>query len=1362
MKSVNKFGDSGERQCPAAASGKMFSALAFIFSCCAALAVTGCSSGRPQLGAVSVTDPSGTVKGQLSSVIVNSTAAVSVAVNGDQTNLGVDWSLNCQGSSVVTYTVNVCGTLNPEHVGSNINMLYTAPLYVPIGNTVTLTATVTSDPAEQSSVTLTIVPEPITIAFTGNLPPTVMGASETGFPATAQIAATVTNDPIAAGVNWTATCGSSACGSFSPALAGSGNATTYTAPSAIPSGGTVKVIATSVEDSTKSVSASITIHPIQVSILPASVAVPEAAAAALTPTVLYDASSAGVDWSAPACGSGSDCGSIAPSHTASGVAATYTAPKSIPAGGGKVTVTASSTACTQNPGLCTGDADSSATATLIINVPPPIQVSVSAAQNSMQLGGSTALMASVTNDFSNSGVTWDCSPGTCQPPTSTTLPFTTTFSSPNSAPPGNAVTVRATSIADATKSGTTTIKIVPTISVSFTAAPTTVTAGVAAAFTATVTNDIAPGGLDWTATGCGSANCGTFNSGNPSAPNHTASGASISYTAPVQLPASTVTITATATASETVSPLQSASTPVMVTPVTYVKFVPFAPSALGIANPSAPILVSLIAVAANDPANAGVDWSVCSSASTCGEFLVAPGIPATATTLAIPPVYSANLHAASGQVVSYLPPTEKPASGSVKVTVTSTGDKTANPSNPASASQVIAMVDQTAGVTGVALKGVVQAGNLAVAGASVQLFATGSAGYGSAGAPLVISNGSTLVTTGADGSFSIPAGYVCPAQTTELYLVALGGAPGGVKNNPQLGLMTAVGECSNLNSSVSLAVNEATTIASTWALVPFTGADYAHIGSSSSNYSSGFANAFATVNNLVDIATGQALTVTPAGYGTVPQAEIYTLADAIDTCAATAGGAPGDGSPCSAFFEASNVSPLGMGVPANSPTSILQAVLELAQYPSNVFATPTSGTPLFNIASAVTNPPFSPILSAAPFDWSIGISFTGGGLGGSAQSSAQSSAMAIDAAGNVWIANRRTSSVTELNSLGAPLSPFTTAKTLASAGGFKGGGLNHPQSLAIDQQGSAWALNSDSSLSELDFTGAPVTGSPFSGAGTMTGNALAIDGAGFLWVTDSGSPGDAAEYAGYNAEVNGKPVANGTPVSPAGGYVNGINAPNGGLAIDGSGTVWILNGGNFAAAELNSTNGSLIQTDYGYVANPTTGDPVIPLQGIFSSVSFGVSMAIDNAGDVYIPNPNTGAGATAQVYELLTGGSALNDGGIGQSLSLGIPSVNAPIAIDGAGHLWLETLENTNNGEPPSLAELSGSGGSLNGGLSAPGVVGPNLSSGPESIAVDGAGNVWVLIDNIGSTVTEFVGVATPVVTPLSLGVATKSLGKKP
>jgi len=84
-------------------------------------------------------------------------------------------------------------------------------------------------------------------------PPSSLAAS-----ATASVSATVTNDTVGGGVNWSCT-PTSACGSFSPASTASGASTTFTAPSAGPPGGQVVISAISVTDGTKKASASVRI-----------------------------------------------------------------------------------------------------------------------------------------------------------------------------------------------------------------------------------------------------------------------------------------------------------------------------------------------------------------------------------------------------------------------------------------------------------------------------------------------------------------------------------------------------------------------------------------------------------------------------------------------------------------------------------------------------------------------------------------------------------------------------------------------------------------------------------------------------------------------------------------------------------------------------------------------------------------------------------------------------------------------------------------------------------------------------------------------------------------------------------------------
>ncbi len=1435
------------------------------------LVLAGCSGSKPHLDGFSVTDPSSGAA--ITTVIVNATADVSVSVGSDGPNLGVDWSLVCGGSpnTALEPASVACGSLNPVHVGNSIAMVYTAPAYVPIGSTVTLTAAVTSDPSVTASVTLTILPRPITIAWTqGELPPATdcpsgslycMAASATGVQNTVQLAATVSNDPTAVGVIWSCSSSVGACGSFDPALTASGGTTTvYSAPATALASLPSKIIITATPaceteavnpcTSTASISETITVPAVAVaaSALPSTVEA-GGGSATLTANVSWDASNSGVTWTAR-CGDGSaSCGSIAQASCVAGVApvfasvctATYTAPQSIPTGTTKfpVTVTATSNA----------DSSQTGSAAITVGPPPPIAVSVAGPQGSSQMesqvNGTTILTATVTNDFSKSGasagVNWDCSPGSCSPASSTSYPFTTTYTAPGAVPSTNPV-VTATSIFcnqnpnatqcanDPASTGSASITILPAISVTITK-PASVTAGVGASFSATVSNDVNDAGVDWSANCAVSSNCGTFT------PAHTASGATTSFLAPNNLPWSAnpnVTITAISTASVTVPPLfpQVYARPgagiqdpisVTVTPVVYVHFVPFAPSQLAMGGNS----VNLIAVAANDSTHAGVDWSVCSDASTCGQFLVNPAVPATLDSPAVSAVYSSKIHAASGQTVSYQPPIQTPANGTITMTVNSTAVSTA------SASQVISITNNSS-FTGPALTGKVLAGTLPVSGSKVQLYQAGNSGYGSASAPLAITAaGGYSVTTAGDGSFTIPAGYICSAQNAMLYLVATGGTVSGKSSaNAQSGLLTGLGACSNLNSAVPLIVNEVTTVATAWTLAPFTGSgggsfqNYQYIGSSSGNYGSGLANAFATINNLVDITTGLALQTTPAGGGftppggssevydgAVPVAEINTLADAIDTCAATTGGLPGDGSACDLFFQASDVNPVGgIGTSSNAPSSILQAVLEVAKYPSKTginvgnASNPVTGTPLYalvfnQIASGGTLP-FPTVLSAPPTDWSIALSYSGGGLEGVMTAKAGPSAMAIDAVGNLWIANRSISSVTKLSNLGAFLSPYASGSTLATAGGFKGAGVNRPLQIAIDPYGSAWTLNNDSSLSEgttscLSATSLnPFCGSgsfPYAGVSGNVGAGLAIDGTGNVWVADkdnSGAGGDVAEYAGFYSCQNGSVCAAGgmqvsegeligdfTNLNAVGDSIDTQPANPQSLAIDGKDNVWVLDQANYAAAVLSGKNGSLELVDHGdqYALNSgQSPDPVLTS----SPYQWGHTLAFDSAGNTFIPDDDPAD--YNYIFELYSCESGANsaDCGLAQApISLSsstVAGVNAPIVMDGSNSLWFVAKPNSSLGVPTSVVELSASGSLMNanvplnpgfGYVASTYATLSNSSSSTvtydaatpwtptaTSIAGDPSGNLWVLSGGTAPVVWEFIGVETPVVTPLSLG----------
>lgn len=134
-----------------------------------------------------------------------------------------------------------------EHrmIFSRLNFRLTAKVIIAMGTINWLVAC--GDPKYQQP--------PIVVTFSTIFPP----PSALDTDATAGIAAIVTNDSSSnASVTWTCI-PSGQCGTFTPATIASNVPTQYQAPSAVPSGNTVTVTATSVTDPTKSISASITI-----------------------------------------------------------------------------------------------------------------------------------------------------------------------------------------------------------------------------------------------------------------------------------------------------------------------------------------------------------------------------------------------------------------------------------------------------------------------------------------------------------------------------------------------------------------------------------------------------------------------------------------------------------------------------------------------------------------------------------------------------------------------------------------------------------------------------------------------------------------------------------------------------------------------------------------------------------------------------------------------------------------------------------------------------------------------------------------------------------------------------------------------
>ena len=164
-------------------------------------------------------------------------------LQGGDSDVPIHWAVSCG-------TAGACGVFSANDQVAAVT--YTAPAAVPSGGTVTITA---SSSGESVSATIPITPPlPIQVSFYAPPPASLDVRS------TFHLAALIANDTSAEPeVKWSVTCGDSDCGTFNPATTESEDPTTYTAPAAIPPGGTVTVTIASVADPTTTASATIAI-----------------------------------------------------------------------------------------------------------------------------------------------------------------------------------------------------------------------------------------------------------------------------------------------------------------------------------------------------------------------------------------------------------------------------------------------------------------------------------------------------------------------------------------------------------------------------------------------------------------------------------------------------------------------------------------------------------------------------------------------------------------------------------------------------------------------------------------------------------------------------------------------------------------------------------------------------------------------------------------------------------------------------------------------------------------------------------------------------------------------------------------------
>ncbi len=234
---------------------------------------------------------------------------------------------------------------------------------------------------------------------------------------------------------------------------------------------------------------------------------------------------------------------------------------------------------------------------------------------------------------------------------------------------------------------------------------------------------------------------------------------------------------------------------------------------------------------------------------------------------------------------------------------------------------------------------------------------------------------------------------------------------------------------------------------------------------------------------------------------------------------------------------------------------------------------------------------------------------------------------AVDSSGNLWVADTGNNRVQEFNSSGVwqlTIPSGCTGSSPACAAGSGNGQFYWPEGIAIDPAGNIWVADySNNRVQEFNSSGVyqSTLGSEGGGNGQFSyPMGIAADPSGNIWVADSGnnrveefnSSGVWKDTLGWDCTIKSPPVCvDGPAIGQFSYYVAGMTA-------DSSGNVWISDDGNNRVVSLNS------YVDWGMTIPTsgcsTTSYPACPGgsgNGQFMVVG---NVVVDASGNILVPD----------------------------------------------------------------------------------------------------------------------------------------------
>jgi hypothetical protein len=317
-----------------------------------------------------------------------------------------------------------------------------------------------------------------------------------------------------------------------------------------------------------------------------------------------------------------------------------------------------------------------------------------------------------------------------------------------------------------------------------------------------------------------------------------------------------------------------------------------------------------------------------------------------------------------------------------------------------------------------------------------------------------------------------------------------------------------------------------------------------------------------------------------------------------------------------------------------------------------------------------------------------------------------------------------------------PLSIATIAGLAGNAGTADGTGsaarFNGPSDVAVDSAGNLFVADTNNdAIRKITPAGVVTTvagQAGVSGSADGTGSAarfnsptgIAVDGSGNLFVADTNNHTiRKITSAGVVTTVAGQAGASGG--ADGSGTAAQFNYPSD-VAVDGSGNLYVADTNNFTIREI--TAAGVVSTLAGSPGTAGSADGT----GGAARFSSPEGVAVDGSGNLYVADTDnhtirkiTSAGVVSTVAGLAgTSGSA---DGAGTNARFQYP---ADLALDGTGNIYVADTDNhtlrkvTPAGLTATVAGLAGTSGSTDGAGTAA------RFYYPAGVAVDGAGNVYV------------------------------------